>query len=202
LTDNGFCVINNYDMDKKDIYEHLAKIYLDVSSEKKKKSKAHRRTFVFRRVFLIGIIFIFGLSAFLIANFSRSRPFHSEISLVLVPDPVKINFNFNPAKKEIFSLNLNHLDITKFKALGFSVKKINYADSISLRVEFNSAFKEKSETYFKNISHHWHDYKINLSDFKGISDWSDMSSLAMVVEEWNTKEKKGVVYIDNIRLLK
>jgi len=200
LTDKGFCVINNYDMDKKDIYEHLAKIYLDVSSQKKKKSKTRQGSF--KKIVLLSSVFIFALGVLSFVAFPKHNAFNSELALVLVPDPVKINFNFNPAKKEIFSLILNHLDITKFKALGFSVKKINYGDSISLRVEFNSAFNEKSETYFKNISHHWHDYKINLSDFKGISDWSDMSSLAMVVEEWNTKEKKGVVYIDNIRLLK
>jgi hypothetical protein len=29
-----------------------------------------------------------------------------------------------------------------------------------------------------------------------------MQTLAFVVEEWNTKDKKGVVYIDNVRFLK
>ena len=49
-------------MDKKDIYEHLAKIYLDASSNKKKKSAAQPRIFkntcriyaFFCRLFYIG----------------------------------------------------------------------------------------------------------------------------------------------------
>ena len=86
--------------------------------------------------------------------------------------------------------------------MAFSAKKVNYEDSISLRVEFVSAFKEKSEIYFKNISHKWQEYKIDLAQFKNISDWSDMSDLAFIIEEWNAREKKGVVYVDNVRFIK
>ena len=200
MTDKGFCVINNYDMDKKDIYEPLAKIYLDVSSQKKKKSKTRQGSF--KKIVLLSSVFIFALGVLSFVTFPKHNAFNSELALVLVPEPVKINFDFNPAKKEIYSLDLNKLNISRFKALAFALKKANYNDTVSLRVEFNSAFNEKSEAYFKNIPHRWQDYKISLADFKGISDWTEMSSLSVTVEEWNTKEKKGVVYIDNIRLLK
>jgi len=200
LTDKGFCAINNQDMDKKDIYEHLAKVYLGVSSQKKNKSKTKQRPF--KKIVLLSSVFIFALSAILFNTFPKRNAFNSELALVLVPEPVKINFDFNPAKKEIYTLDLNKLNISRFKALAFALKKANYNDTVSLRVEFNSAFNEKSEAYFKNIPHRWRDYKISLADFKGISDWTEMSSLSVTVEEWNTKEKKGVVYIDNIRLLK
>jgi hypothetical protein len=187
-------------MDKKDIYEHLAKIYLDVSSQRKKKSKS--KQFFYKKTVLISSIFIFALGVLLFANLPKRKAFNSELALVLAPGPIKINFDFNPAKKEIYSLNLNKLNMSRFKALAFALKKANYSDTISLRAEFTSAFNEKSEAYFKHIPHKWQDYKINLSDFKGISDWTEVSSFAISVEEWNTKEKKGVVYIDNIRLLK
>jgi len=188
-------------MDKKDIYEHLAKIYLDASSKKKKKSKVYPR--LFKSPLFITIFFIFGLTATLfIAFLNKNKSLDSEIALVLQPNVVKINFHFDPAKKEIYSLILNKLDLNRFKTLGFSAKKSDYKDTVSLRVEFTSEFKERAEIYFKNISHKWQDYKINLSEFKGISDWSGMSTLAFVVEEWNVKEKKDVVYIDNIRLLR
>jgi hypothetical protein len=29
-----------------------------------------------------------------------------------------------------------------------------------------------------------------------------MSNLTFAIEEWNVKEKRGVVYIDNVRLLR
>jgi len=186
-------------MDKKDIYEHLAKIYLDVSSQRKKKSRP--KQVFFKKITLISSIFIFTLGAVLFVNFPKRNTFNSELALILTPGPIKINFDFNPAKKEIYSLNLNKLNMSRFKSLAFAVKKANYNDTISLRAEFSSAFNEKSEAYFKHIPHKWQDYKINLSDFRGISDWTDMSSFSVSVEEWNTKEKKGVVYIDNIRLL-
>jgi hypothetical protein len=187
-------------MEKKDVYEHLAKIYLDASSKRKKKSKAYPK--IFQNVFLVSTVFIFGLSSFLWAVFYRSNPFKSEIALFLQAEATRINFNFNPAKKETFSLNLNKLNLTPYKRLGFSVKKANYRDYISVRIEFVNAFKENSEIYIKDIAHRWRDYKINLSEFKNISDWSEMSTLIFTVEEWNVREKKGLVYIDNVRLIK
>src|SRR3989338_6351517 len=99
-------------------------------------------------------------------------------------------------------MGLNRLNLTRYKALGFAVKKANYQDSISLRVEFTNAFKEKSEVYFKDIPHKWHDYIIKLSEFKNVNDWSEMATLSFTVEEWNVKKKIGVVFVDNLRLLK
>ncbi len=187
-------------MDKKDIYEHLAKIYLDASLKRKKKS---RDPVFLKSLFIASIVLIVGFASFSVFNLShKNRNPNTEIALVLSPDPVKINFNFDPAKKEIYSLYLNKLDLNRFKALGFSVKKFDYNDTISLRIEFVNAFKEKSEVYIKNIPHKWKEYKIDLSEFKKISDWSKMITLAFIVEEWNTKQKNNVVYVDNIRLLR
>jgi len=187
-------------MDKKDIYEHLAKIYLDASGNKQKKAKSYRRHF--KKPFLISAFLISGLLLAIIFAFLQNKSYHSEIVLCLSTDAVKVNFNFNPAKKEIYALNLNKLNLNNYKALGFSVKKTNFSDTVSLRVEFSNSFREKSEVYFKDIPHKWQDYKIKFSEFKSINDWSEMQNLSFAVEEWNTKEKKGVLYIDNVRLIK
>jgi len=197
-------------MDKKDIYEHLAKIYLDASLKRKNKtSKAP----TFKNLFFISFAVIFllvislGLSltknkSLSLAKFENNQPLNNELALLLQPDIVKINFNFDPAKKESYSLYLNKLNVARFKALGFSLKNADYQDSVTLRIEFNNIFNERSEVYIKDISHKWQHYKIPLSDFKYISDWSEMSGLSFIVEEWNVKGKKGIVYIDNVRLLK
>lgn len=187
-------------MDKKDIYEHLAKIYLDASLKKPEKSKKYPK--LVRHIIIVSSVFVVAVTTGLIYTFLKSKPFGQEVSLVLLADAAKINFHFDPARKEIFSLDLNNLDLTRYKALKFSVKKAAYENTIALRVEFANNFKEKAEIYFKDIPNKWHDYALSLSDFKGISDWSEMRNLSFAIEEWNVQEKKGIVYIDNVKLLK
>lgn len=186
-------------MDKKAIYEHLAKIYLDASSNKKKKSRILPG--YARNLLLMGAVVAIGMAGFLLASYNNN-PYRSEIALVLLNDSAKINFHFDPAKKEAYSLDLNHLNMGRFKSLGFIVKKADYRDTISLRVEFTTSFKERSEVYIRDIPRKWHDYRIDLSEFKGINDWSDITGLSFTVEEWNVRENQGVVYLDNVRLLK
>jgi len=188
-------------MDKKEVYEHLAKIYLDASQKHKRKRKT-KKHLGFKNLFFLGIAFVFGCSIFFLSTRQQNKALKSEIALLLQSDSVKINFHFDPARKEIYALNLNKLNLSRFKVLAFSVKKSNYQDTISLRVEFTNAFKEKSEVYLKNVPHKWQDYKIPLAAFKNISDWSEMLSLAFIVEEWNARKKNDVVYLDNIGLLR
>lgn len=187
-------------MNKRDIYEHLASIYLDSSTKKKKKTQKQT---LYKILFYIGIIFALGISTFLTTlSIKRTSSVKSESVLVLKPDIIKLNFSFEPAQKELYVLNLKGKDLTRFKTLAFSIKKSNFEDNLSLRIEFSSAFKETSEVYLKDISHKWREYKINLSEFKNISDWSRMNNLSFIIEAWNVKEKEGIVYIDNIRLIK
>jgi hypothetical protein len=187
-------------MDKKDIYEHLAKIYLDASSRKKKKTRGYPK--VFKNPFFISLVFVSAFAFILFSNFQKKKALNCELALVLLADTAKINFHFDPARKETYTIHLNKLNLMRFRALAFSVKKANYENIISLRVEFTTPFRERSEIYFKDVPHKWQDYKINLYEFKGISDWSEMSNLTFAIEEWNVKEKRGVVYIDNVRLLR
>jgi len=186
-------------MDKRDIYEHLAKIYLDASNQKQKKAETLPK--LLKNPFLIGIVILSGLGV-LAFSFTQNKPYRSEVALFLSNDALKINFNFDPAKKETYSLDLNNLDLSKYKALGFSAKKSDFKDNVSLRVEFSNTFKEKSEVYITDLPHKWKDFKINFSDFKKIGNWQQMNYLCFAVEEWNTRENKGKVYIDNVRLIK
>lgn len=187
-------------MDKKDIYEHLADIYLDASAKRKKSTKQYPKNA--RNIIFAGII-AFAAGLLFLARFHNPKArLNSEVALIIASDAIKINFNFNPAKKETYSVDLNRLDMAKFKTLAFSAKNTNYRNHLSLRVEFTSIFNERSQVYVRNIPYHWQDYKLNLSDFKNISDWSEMKTLAIGIEEWNAKEKNGVLYIDNIRFLR
>lgn len=189
-------------MDKKDIYEYLAKIYLDSSSATKKKKPVlfHR----YKNLLLISVplVLILALSPVFRRYFSAKKGPESEVALLLLSEAAKMNFNFDPAKKETYSINLNKLNLVRFKVLAFALKKTNYSDNISVRVELTNAFKEKAEVYLKDIPNRWQEYKIPLSEFRGISDWSEMTDLSFILEEWNTRQKHGIVYIDNIKLLR
>ncbi|MFA5356082.1 MAG: hypothetical protein WC301_01565 [Candidatus Omnitrophota bacterium] len=188
-------------MVKKDIYEHLADIYLNASSKKKKKSKKYPKET--RTLFLVSAGIIFILSVFLLASFKRGGgALDSELALIVSPEAVKINFHFDPARKERYSLDLNKLDLKRYSALAFSARRANFKDNVALRIEFINSFKEKSEIYIKNIPHKWKTYNINFSEFKRINDWSSMSSLDFIMEEWNVIEKNGVIYLDDVRFVK
>lgn len=188
-------------MDKKEIYEHLAKIYLDASSKSSKKKRKGKSSSSLLRNSVIAALLVAAFAAFLF-NPWKNNAFKSEFALVLLTDAAKINFHFDPARKETYSFELNKLNLMRYRSLGFSAKNIDYNDSVSLRVEFANAFKEKSEVYVKHIPRKWQDYKIDFSGFKNISDWSEMQGLTFTVEEWNAQGKKGVVLIDNVRLVR
>ncbi len=190
-------------MDKKEIYEHLANIYLDASSKsskKKRKSKSYPKPI--RKLFLVGFLLILGLGSGIAYSSLNYRNNNSQIALFLFQDTAKLNFNFDPAKKETFSLNLKQLNLSKYKTLSFAARKANPKDIIAIKIEFLNRFNETAEVYVKDISSKWTNHEIALSRFAKINDWEQMKLLAFSVEEWNAKEKSGIIYIDNIKVVK
>lgn len=194
-------------MDKKDIYEHLAHIYLDASSKRKKKAKPRYKT---RKMLFINTAAISLVGLLTLFIYQKDRPattvspvIASELALILQPDIVKINFHFEPAKKEVYAINLNELDLRRFKTLGFSLRKANFDDKITLKVEFANAFRENSQIYINDIkSYKWQEYRIPFSDFKNINSWSKICGLSFIIDELNVKTKKGIVYLDDVKLLR
>jgi hypothetical protein len=189
-------------MEKKDIYEHLAKIYLDSSAAvKKKKNRSRLQEIQNIILMVVAVILLVSLAVFSFTFRHKLLP-PPEVALELTHDTIRLNYNFDPAKKEIYFFDLNKSNLANYKAIGFSLKKANSGDNISLKVEFSNAYKEKSEAYIKDIPNKWQDYKMKLSEFKTITDWTEISRLSFIIEEWNTQDKKGVIYLDNVRLMK
>ena len=190
-------------MNKKEIYEHLANIYLDASlKSSKKKRKAWFSPQIKRSIILAVCVLFVGVGSRLTFSRIHKAASNSQIALFLHQDTAKINFNFDPAKKETFTLNLKQLNLSKYKALAFTARKTNPQDIISLRVEFVNRFNEKSEIYIKDVSGKWREHQVDFSKFAKLNDWHQMKSLVFSVEEWNAREKTGIVYLDNIRVLK
>jgi hypothetical protein len=191
-------------MDKKDIYEHLAKIYLDTTPATGKK-KAALSTAKRKRVYLFAAIpFIAGILIFPLLVSFRGHPIlpFSSTSMLISADTIKMAFDLETAKKQAYELNLKELNLNDYKVLAFALRDSNYNDTLSFRVEFTNAFKERSEIYVTGISNKWKECRLNLADFKGITDWSEMNGMSFVVEEWNTRDRKGIIFIDDVRFLK
>lgn len=190
-------------MNKKEIYEHLANIYLDASSKSsKKRSKIRSYPQAVQTLMFVGLALVLGFGGFTTyAHVHHHNP-PGQIALFLYQDTAKINFNFDPAQKETFFLNLKQLNLSTYKTLAFRVRKTNPKDVISLRVEFTNRFNERAEIYIRDISNKWTDHKINLSRFGRMEYWTQMKELAFSIEEWNAREKSGIVYLDNIRVVK
>lgn len=185
-------------MEKKDIYEHLAKIYLEnAPAYKGAKPKAED----YKIYIFVGIAVVIVVSSLFLIPFSRN-PSNTQTQLILAPDPVKINYKFDPVKKEAYSFDLKRLNIAGCKSLAFSVKRSNFNDDVSIRVELQSIFKERSEVYVKNVPGKWKEYILDLTQFKNITEWAAMSGLIFTVEEWNSRDDKGIVFIDNVRFIK
>lgn len=189
-------------MEKDDIYEHLAHIYLDTPLRKKNQFKKQPPQ-VSKKYLYISLTIIAGLAILLlIALQAKRRPLNTVNSSVLQPDAVKINYQFNTGKKEVYSLNLKKMNLSKFKFLAFFIKKANNRDTVSVRVEFTNAYKEKGEIYLKDIAKNWKLYKLGLEDFTGITDWTEMQDLSFIIEEWNAQDKDGAIYIEGVTLFK
>lgn len=162
--------------------------------------------FISLAVIFVLVIFLFAIPSineFIFTSLHQNKPIKHELALVFQPNIVRINFDFDSAQEEVYSVNFNKLDLARFKVLGFSVRKARYEDFIILRLEFANAANEKSVIYLSGIpAYRWQEYRIHLTEFKDIHNWSEIAKLSFVVDERSTNHKKGIVYIDNIRLLR
>ena len=108
----------------------------------------------------------------------------------------------NPAYNG-FWMFLQNFDASKYDNLALWVKgdgKIGY--TTVFKVELKNASKQVGRYYVTNITDSWQDIVIPLKDFKGITDLSNLSELVIVFEDRIASNKKGVIYLDDIRFTK
>ena len=108
----------------------------------------------------------------------------------------------NPAYNG-FWMFLQNFDASKYDNLALRVKgdgKIGY--TTVFKVELKNASKQVGRYYVTNVTDAWQDIVIPLKDFKGITDLSNLSEFVIVFEDRIASNKKGVIYIDDIRFTK
>ena len=184
-----------------DIYEHLAEVYLNSSRNKKKNHTYHKS--LFKNLFKLSIIVIACLIAVLMVTiFGHKSIPKSQRILILEANTTRIDYDFNQVKKEAAIFDLKEMNLLGFRTLSFRARKANFQDDLHMSVEFISDFGEQSQIYIKQIPTRWQNFNVDLTEFKNISDWSNMRQLLFVLEDWNARTKKGVVYFDNVYVLK
>lgn len=108
----------------------------------------------------------------------------------------------NPAY-DGFWMALNGVDASKYDSLAFWVKgdsKIGY--TTVFKVELKNVAKQVGRYYVTNVTDQWQEVVIPLSDFKGLTDLSNMSEFVVVFEDRIASNKKGVIYIDDLKFIK
>ena len=108
----------------------------------------------------------------------------------------------NPAYNG-FWMFLQNLDASKYDNVAFQVKgdaKIGY--TTVFKVEIKNASKQVGRYYVTNITDQWQDIVIPLKEFKGLNDLSNLTELVIVFEDRIASNKKGVIYLDDIRFIK
>ena len=99
-----------------------------------------------------------------------------------------------------FWMSLQNLDATKYGNLAFWVKgdpKAGY--TTVFKVELHNADKETGYYYVTSVADQWQEIVIPLAEFKGITDLKNLTKLVIVFEDKFASNKKGVIYIDDIR---
>ena len=185
-------------MEKKDIYEHLAHIYLDANKKRKKRLFDVRP----KDLFFVSLFVILG--AILLINISilKNKSLKNRNYFVIKSGIIKLNYNSNPTRQQICSFELNSLNVKRFRALGFSARKTNYQDNVCLKVELLNSLKERSRVSIKNLGEAWGVFQINFKAFNHLTDWSKLMRLSFVIEDLDIKGRKGAVYIDDVKFVR
>ena len=108
----------------------------------------------------------------------------------------------NPAYNG-FWMTLPNFDATKYDALNLWVKGDQKAGYTTIfKIELKSANKQVGRFYVSNVDDQWQEVSIPLSEFKGLIDRSSLTEFVLVFEDRMASNKKGILYIDDIRFVK
>ena len=104
----------------------------------------------------------------------------------------------NPAYNG-FWMFLQNLDASKYDNLSFWVKgdsKEGY--TTVFKVELKNAERQVGRYYVTNVTDKWQKIVIPFKDFKGITDFSNLTEFVIVFEDRIASNKKGILYLDDI----
>jgi len=191
-------------MTKEEIYEHLAKVYLGKKKTKKKRKSLVIKVLLFVNLFLLALALFFAIAKW---NFSADNKIQIKenlLSLTLGNYPLRLTYNFDESRPQVqnFSMCLPNLELRKFDFLVFSIRGLEDKIPRLLKIGLENKKKERSELYFSDIGPKWKKVTIPLSEFKEITDWSEITQISFIFEAWNLDNHKGKVLIDNVSFMR
>ncbi len=187
-------------MEKNEVYDYLARIYLDKQPKAREASKSGLRRFGLP-LFLIAVAVIFLIFYFVWRYpVELARPEIQSLYINAGSQLITIKYDFSASdiKRQGHSLSFAGLDVSRFNALEFQARHQLKQGPLNLRVELENVRRETAVCYVSGITGKWDSFKIKLSDFSGVSQWQGLTRVSFVVEEWNALNKEDTVYIDEI----
>jgi len=187
-------------MTRDEIYDHLAQVYLGkrnkLEQKKKKESNAWLVINIVIAVLILASTF-YGLSAFLA---KRGELLESKIIFALNNGPIRVSYDLNEPFPQIkrFTLTVPEVKLERYKKINFSMRGFNSGYPGVVKIILRNQKNETAEYYAQNINTHWKNFSVPLTDFKNITDWSNLTEIEFVLEAWNIEKKRGMVLIDGL----
>lgn len=187
-------------MNRDEIYDHLAKVYLgkknNVQEIKKKKLNTAWLVMNIAVTLLILASSFYGFTAFL----NRQQfDLKNRVVFSLNNNPIKVAYDleypFPPVKT--FSVAIPAKDISKFSKLNVSVRGMQEGYPGVVKLILTNQKNEQSTFFLQDIALDWQHLTIPLDKFR-LTDLTTVSELSFVLESWNVQNKKGVLLVDDI----
>ena len=186
---------------KDEIYEHLAQVYLGKRGQK----QAEKKKSFFSVIFFVNLVAVmivlasvfYGLTAFLS---SKNAFTQRSIIFALNNNPIRVKYNVGYPYPQVtgFSIPIPKINASKYHTFNFQVKGTELGCPEVVRVVIKNQKKEISYYFIQGVNLKWQKFSIPLEAFDEITDWTNLTNVTFVFEEWNIKRKKGTVLIDDI----
>ncbi|MBF0123309.1 MAG: hypothetical protein HQL21_07915 [Candidatus Omnitrophica bacterium] len=188
-------------MTRDEIYDHLAKVYLDKREtvEKVVAKKAPPVSWLVINIVITGFILasvFWGLTAFLT---QRDDLLKSRIIYTLNNSPIRLSYDVGSGLPQVKQLviALSPVDAQKYHRINLSVRGADNGNPGILKIILTNAREEKAAYYLQGIKQRWQDYSISF-DQMNLTDWKTLRDISFVIEGWNATKPSGTVFIDNI----
>lgn len=194
-----------------EILKHQDNLRASLEIKPQIKTPSKKRYVLSAIILLIGLII--GISTLLKSDIHIPKkeifyPLGSSLGIADNRQPLKIVYNFTDNISVIpsASLDISGINLDGYHFLTFSSKvddkKTNKMRYATLKIAVENARKETSNYYVQGISNRWKEFRIPLSYFEAIKDWSSVVNVSFVLQPWNIDGKEGALYIDDIHFFR
>lgn len=187
-------------MNRDEIYDHLAQVYLGKRSKAEEKKKKQFHAWLTINIVITVIILasaFYGLTAFLKQKVSS---FENSIIFSLHNGPSRMEYDFEdpfPPTKS-FSLSIPKMDVTKYSKINFAIRAKEEGSPGIVKIILKNQKDETAYRYIQGIDLKWKEYSIPLEEFKQITDWTNLTEVTFILESWNVDKRKGMILIGDV----